>query len=216
MISEARMQFQSTPSSQRETYVRSLMRSNANISIHSLFAEGDSLPLRLPGSDTNFNPLPLRRGRQHAMNMDYNAGLFQSTPSSQRETTLRNNRSSIIIFQSTPSSQRETEQCLQCRIPSAISIHSLFAEGDRRYEGSDKDTGISIHSLFAEGDYISNMSAPPSFYFNPLPLRRGRPTNKPIHNLIFIFQSTPSSQRETAKTHKNTSCPLTYYTQNPQ
>ena len=146
----------------------------SNISIHSLFAEGDDILLNdnahvatfqsTPSSQRettcfhqrdrvfhHFNPLPLRRGRR-SLRMDRNRRKrFQSTPSSQRETiSARFCLTRFSSFQSTPSSQRET----LCR--------------------------------------------------------------RPYGALQATFQSTPSSQRETAKTHKNTSCPLTYYTQNPQ
>ena len=122
--------------------------------------------------------------------------IFQSTPSSQKETLLVINAPLIVpSFQSTPSSQRET---------------TCFHQRDRVFH-----------------------------HFNPLPLRRGRRSLRMDRNRrkrfqstpssqretisarfcltrFSSFQSTPSSQRETAKTHTNTSCPLTYYTQNPQ
>ena len=101
-----------------------------------------------------------------------------------------------------------------------ISIHSLLAEGDRMGCSFFIPESISIHSLLAEGDRSPHRI--PSFpsYFNPLPPRRGRPGpggagghghSISIHSLlaegdiafccalsgIFVFQSTPSSQRET-------------------
>ena len=56
--------FQSTPSTQRETISHLADISPEFISIHSLYAEGDFLRPTFSESQTNFNPLPLRRGRR--------------------------------------------------------------------------------------------------------------------------------------------------------
>ena len=56
--------FQSTPSSQRETTYLSFPIIQNIISIHSLFAEGDSRGEETGRPGLYFNPLPLRRGRQ--------------------------------------------------------------------------------------------------------------------------------------------------------
>ena len=103
--------FLSTPSSQRATSAarRSSIGSEV-ISIHALFAEGD-----------------INGGRSCRP-------LFQflSTPSSQRATCAVSHSVSFISFLSTPSSQRATKYSLVGRgDPSCISIHALFAEGDR-------------------------------------------------------------------------------------
>ena len=59
--------------------------------------------------------------------------VFQSTPSSQRETIwLCPCSAKENIFQSTPSSQRETQSYRKKRRRKRISIHSLFAEGDSK------------------------------------------------------------------------------------
>ena len=57
------IQFQSTPSTQRETEY-SGRNLDSIISIHSLYAEGDVTHDKQIVTGGDFNPLPLRRGRQ--------------------------------------------------------------------------------------------------------------------------------------------------------
>ena len=122
---------------------------------------------------------------------------FQSTPSTQRETDNVVNLFGWIKFQSTPSTQRETWGKRRSDSLKAISIHSLYAEGDndahtlpasrrnfnplplRRGRPSSSNFSrsffnISIHSLYAEGDLPYCRYRPHLYHFNPLPLRRGR------------------------------------------
>ena len=107
-------------------------RSQKVISIHSLYAEGDILT-----------------DRQRYFMMG-----FQSTPSMKRETWKAEKTRKSLQFQSTPSMQRET-----CKLISPSNT-----------------TIISIHSLYAEGDKISSQHVRRAIsYFNPLPLCRGRP-----------------------------------------
>ena len=81
-----------------------------------------------------------------------------------------------LIFLSTPSSQRATLEQLLVEAMPYISIHALFAEGDKCDCGNEAfATVISIHALFAEGDRMSRCRA-----------------NWPLR-----FLSTPSSQRAT-------------------
>ena len=124
--------------------------------------------------------------------------IFQSTPSSQRETEPRKTYAPFSTFQSTPSSQRETENLEWGAYSRKISIHALLAEGDVIRNIAEYDRiNISIHSLLAEGDLIQAPLLLRHRNFNPLPPRRGR-RNKPVCNGIHTkFQSTPSSQRET-------------------
>ncbi len=123
-----------------------------------------------------FNPLPLRRGRPSSLMVTYCPFSFQSTPSSQRETD-------------------ETE-CLGLVI--SISIHSLLAEGDFvRFCCAIIIMTISIHSLLAKGDEKVYANLIVKGNFNPLPPRRGRLGQHTSQKNYLIFQSTPSSQRET-------------------
>ena len=59
--------FLSTPSSQRATPVIFVFAFPPIISIHALFAEGDTLPSHLIPTAWNFYPRPLRRGRHRAL-----------------------------------------------------------------------------------------------------------------------------------------------------
>ena len=173
--------FQSTPSTQRETgraiqgrvcsriSIHSLyaegdaicpnrMSNPSNISIHSLYAEGDSALSYCLIVCVYFNPLPLRRGRQLA----YCQLAIPDT------------------FQSTPSTQRETKFVVYGWNDIFISIHSLYAEGDRKIYVYAFEKTISIHSLYAEGDSLTVS----------------------IFDRCFLFQSTPSTQRETERVYK--------------
>ena len=79
------------------------------------------------------------------------------------------------IFQSTPSTQRETlRESTEARKVKNISIHSLYAEGDDFGKTVFITREISIHSLYAEGDRFMVILIITDFHFNPLPLRRGR------------------------------------------
>ena len=127
---------------------------DAAISIHALFAEGDQGENLHMVKIHNFYPRPLRRGRRKdIISSGINAG-FLSTPSSQRATCLRQAAAQHI----------------------AISIHALFAEGDRRSKTARSTTT----------------------YFYPRPLRRGRPPTNRSTISPSTFLSTPSSQRATA------------------
>ena len=79
------------------------------------------------------------------------------------------------VFQSTPSMQRETVFDFVFNKFRKISIHSLYAEGDLIFIPLCYNVLISIHSLYAEGDSV--MFSVVGFTvidFNPLPLCRGR------------------------------------------
>ena len=80
-----------------------------------------------------------------------------------------------------------------------ISIHSLRMEGDGVLWLVLTPLNISIHSLRMEGDFASDRNDVRSRHFNPLPPHGGR-LSLPVKFLTwFIFQSTPSAWRETAK-----------------
>ncbi len=82
----------------------------------------------------------------------------------------------MALFQSTPSTQRETGWLYFQLVGCAISIHSLYAEGDGPPVALILcKGGISIHSLYAEGDGLL----------------------WDYYTLADLFQSTPSTQRET-------------------
>ena len=123
--------FQSTPSSRRETRRLRDGHRGDRISIHSLLAEGDRVAHPGGALYVDFNPLPPRGGRRVCTNQLNSDLLFQSTPSSRRETAAGGYRLPYADrFQSTPSSRRETQRAALLRGPLFISIHSLLAEGD--------------------------------------------------------------------------------------
>ena len=114
--------------------------------------------------------------------------LFQSTPSMQRETVKPTSPQVLKAFQSTPSMQRETPSSTIFIASSAISIHSLYAEGDAEFIYFLSVLPIiSIHSLYAEGDYMINPNINLRPNFNPLPLCRGRPITTVKRDRCFII-----------------------------
>ena len=167
------------------------------ISIHSLLAEGDwPSPVR-PHTITHFNPLPPRGGRPASFTSRRAISHFNPLPprgGRRRAVVLYSRRD---IFQSTPSSRRETRRPHGPGVSAIISIHSLLAEGDPPPPPCPPDADISIHSLLAEGDASSTASPRWKRNFNPLPPRGGRPCPARRARSNFSFQSTPSSRRET-------------------
>ena len=124
------------------------------ISIHALFAEGDAggvmtaAPIQVflstpssqratfPGINIAickeyFYPRPLRRGRRGRRPRHNTDSAFLSTPSSQRATFRIIDAYIDSKFLSTPSSQRATVGQHHAGDHDRISIHALFAEGDR-------------------------------------------------------------------------------------
>ena len=117
----------------------------------------------------------------------------------QRETLQKGLFQIILVFQSSPSMQRETTDFPPFTSCQAISILSLYAEGDllsfrlqqtcwlfqsspsmQRETRTDlyntvRPFSISILSLYAEGDKVRNHISKCAGNFNPLPLCRGRP-----------------------------------------
>ena len=153
-----------------------LFRLERGISIHALFAEGDTVFICA-------SPAPIS---------------FLSTPSSQRATgspgggcageahfyprPLRRGRPIIrdmfhwYVHISIHALFAEGDQRI-AGFPRAcpISIHALFPEGDKESSQTDKLTfKISIHALFAEGDVSSSCCYSINIDFYPRPLRRGR------------------------------------------
>ena len=78
-----------------------------------------------------------------------------------------------------------------------ISIHSLHTEGDIYHVTVACTRRISIHSLHTEGDEHANVSVQPTSHFNPLPPHGGRHANTFAERSETLFQSTPSTRRET-------------------
>ena len=115
---------------------RSLFRrtvGKAVISIHSLHTEGDERLESIFPSLGNFNPLPPHGGRRSPSNCDIAQWIFQSTPSTRRETNENQFTGEFLAFQSTPSTRRETIDLTAEDLHWYISIHSLHTEGDNSF-----------------------------------------------------------------------------------
>ena len=193
-------QFQSTPSTRRETVRQPLRYIPAAISIHSLRMEGDGIC------------------NAHCLF----AAVFQSTPSAWRETEwISTGEAHLIIsihslrmegdrfdaayhlqfayFNPLPPHGGRPFHSGHHRIHTGISIHSLRMEGDvetvsggaagRLFQSTPsawRETAlarviypppISIHSLRMEGDREISRIVIRSRYFNPLPPHGGRQRN---------------------------------------
>ena len=129
----------------------------------------------LVSAEMHFNPLPPHGGRRTRTQLSPIFHVFQSTPSTRRETT------------GSPTDS----------IYSDISIHSLHTEGDIKQLTSAIRQRISIHSLHTEGDMNVAKLCAVVLNFNPLPPHGGRPNEISRSKSGLRFQSTPSTRRET-------------------
>ena len=194
----------------------------------------------------DFNPLPPHGGRHFKkFNEKFPADISIRSLHTEGDYTATVFAPFAVLFQSTPSTRRETVAEAFLDNSENISIHSLHTEGDivtlTRLVQPEK---ISIHSLHTEGDFSRNSTAhflitfqsTPSTrretktgqrtgseipHFNPLPPHGGRPACQSgdecrqgisIHSLhtegdlaeksseagANRFQSTPSTRRETS------------------
>ena len=212
--------FQSTPSTRRETQLEVKVEQDRPISIHSLHTEGDDMQWYLVRIHRHFNPLPPHGGRQYQIMFRYRQLLFQSTPSTRRETKSGTPLDQFIIFQSTPSTRRETFSTYPYCVIVEISIHSLHTEGDNRTfamnstniqfqstPSTRRETSlihtirnkpfISIHSLHTEGDHTDSDDAGNEKAFQSTPSTRRETQEEADRQGITLFQSTPSTRRET-------------------
>ena len=148
------IEFQSTPSSRRETISVKDRLPEPNISIHSLLAEGDTCHCR--------------RG--------WRRWLFQSTPSSRRETTPSVRHEGGIENISIHSLLAEGDPPIRhARYCCKISIHSLLAEGDDTKAAIPWDDDYFNPLPPRGGRPSSSPFWSSTRYFNPLPPRGGRP-----------------------------------------
>ena len=150
-----RMLFQSTPSTRRETGGKVPKLRRFHISIHSLHTEGDWLLWScLPQTD-GFQSTPSTRRETRGVLVDFCVLVaFQSTPSTRRETS----RTAFVDvftleFQSTPSTRRETLSLIRGMLL-AENFNPLPPHGGR--------LGL-FHTRLQN-----------SLYFNPLPPHGGR------------------------------------------
>ena len=145
------------------------------ISIHTFLTEGDTGYHTCRCIFWYFNPhLPYGRWLGDT-EMCWHCREFQSTPSLQKVTQGKRNKTAIAKFQSTPSLQKVTATYFACIKRLSISIHTFLAEGD----------SSRLQMLFAKMD------------FNPhLPCRRWRKQDVGVESYT-EFQSTPSSRKVT-------------------
>ena len=131
----------------------------------------------------NFNPRSPRGERQLLGDELHTIGLFQSTLSARRATTLSNR---VVLytyrFQSTLSARRAT----------------------RQYSFPGYQGDISIHALREESDLRTNLMPTDTVNFNPRSPRGERLTNKFNANRHCKFQSTLSARRATESSLNST------------
>ena len=149
----------------------------ANISIHALLAEGDSVA---SSGDTVASTISI-----HALLAE--GDFCGACPPCAK-----------ITFLSTPSLRRAT--CADCgaRFTTVISIHALLAEGDTSTIKSAGIAPISIHALLAEGDSRLFLVFWTFWYFYPRPPCGGRRFVQLEQTEQYKFLSTPSLRRATA------------------
>ena len=125
--------------------------------------------------------------------------IFQSTPSTRRETRGQHHSDGNISFQSTPSTRRETPELLP-----ALHIFPHFnplpPHGGRHWAGGyiEDQNGISIHSLHTEGDLLCSWHCIDRTNISIHSLHtEGDVSGYSLAVVAYSFQSTPSTRRET-------------------
>ena len=147
--------------------------------------------------------------------------MFQSTPSTQRETSPNPGKNTVYrMFQSTPSTQRETSR-RECTFPYRKCFNPLPLRRGRHgrdiilvfdcsfnplplrrgrhmaYKRVPAAGYVSIHSLYAEGDCKTADPVQKDKTFQSTPSTQRETRASGICDLSLWFQSTPSTQRET-------------------
>ena len=146
-----------------------------------------------------FNPLPPHGGRQSSIVLRRTLDVFQSTPSTRRET---GDACKLWIFetefQSTPSTRRETFLPWQWYRHS-LHFNPLPPHGGRPEVSytSVQESIISIHSLHTEGDETHLPHPSAKLLFQSTPSTRRETRSAIPRSLAVPFQSTPSTRRET-------------------
>ena len=118
--------------------------------------------------------------------------IFQSTPSTRRETKNSVHHATRRTFQSTPSTRRETTQKL---IDKLNRMLFQSTPSTRRETGGKvpklRRFHISIHSLHTEGDGNTHLRNILPVHFNPLPPHGGRLDNVSTLHLFSHFNPLP-------------------------
>ena len=196
-----------------------------SISIHSLHTEGDNNRSFKNLIIINFNPLPPHGGRLGFHCFSPPRCYFNPLPPHGGRRAPSVCSFTWLIFQSTPSTRRETQLEVKVEQDRPISIHSLHTEGDpagsqgrtgqtkfnplpphggRRYamvSGADSSSFQSTPSTRRET--VTPFSSVSSLLdFNPLPPHGGRLCVVLVFPPDCTFQSTPSTRRETQRADK--------------
>ena len=177
-LSISDMEFLSTPSARRATYLLNQIDDCPLISIHALREEGDCCQSFVNNNTPYFYPRPPRGGRQLTGLCPFHEDRFLSTPSARRATGHARSAGCGGRFLSTPSARRATVQADSLRHPGAISIHALREEGDG----------------------VCRPRMPSRLNFYPRPPRGGRQSKTSSVSGPWIFLSTPSARRATDST----------------
>ena len=176
-------QFQSTSSIQRKTRDPFSSFILADISIHFLYTEEDLIVWTIKCNLSNFNPLPLYRGRLPAYWPKPSIYIFQSTSSIQRKTCWLCPKIIWWWFQSTSSIQRKT------RLVYFFYFFDIF-----QYN----------YSIQSKTHRIVTKKGGPNF--NPLPLYRGR--RKPRRLIAQLFSISIHFLYTEEDSHDNMFCGL--------
>ena len=149
-------------------------RSPLRISIHALFAEGDTtFSYTAYMGEISIHAL-FAEGDHGDHRPHVHIVIFLSTPSSQRATAVVAGGVALYKFLSTPSSQRATgRRCYMMEMEPFLSTPSS-QRATLQAHGVPRGQCISIHALFAEGDGGTSTCTSRSPNFYPRPLRRGR------------------------------------------
>ena len=126
----------------------------SKISILSLYAEGDIHQERFAKTDYLFQSSPSMQRETYEVRLFYSLKKFQSSPSMQRETPSGYIFVFVFLnFNPLPLCRGRLiiVNCVSVII--SISILSLYAEGDYRFQTQKIRNIISILSLYAEGDF---------------------------------------------------------------
>ncbi len=167
--------FQSTPSARRATRVQSCGCIRAEISIHALREEGDSVFFFSFSLQKHFNPRPPRGGRPSILIDCTIVVNFNPRPPRGGRQQIPVSKFPSLTFQSTPSARRATNLRFWFSACRVISIHALREEGDP-----------------APQVFLTHWKN-----FNPRPPRGGRRPKRERINPSATFQSTPSARRAT-------------------
>ena len=197
--------FLSTPSGWRATTINANCPGDDEISIHALRVEGDYIN-KLEETHRNISIHALRvEGDLLFVVFEQLFGAFLSTPSGWRATLpIDWYGGADLSFLSTPSGWRATAYAGRHWLPQVISIHALRVEGDiHPVLGIVEVRKISIHALRVEGDKQKLFFARALIFISIHALRvEGDNVFSGDKDQRFVFLSTPSGWRATAKTDK--------------